>query len=241
MLALAGVAAASGLYGAEMRNVKVVTDQNGWVVQGKIFGVAGKIAYSDPILNAGEGGTWTYAYVGSEISNIADPSYTTTYYIRWGWRKHTTEGNWLLLTYNDLQAVHWQINAGQTPLPPPGDDNRYSFSILDTSPHKHYFFVSGAYRAYLDYPADTPILRGYKVTGGVRTMAGVEKAGSVPPDYRTTFHDMQWYKKKNDGSYIWKSWTNPLPDFQVNGPYGWQEDYHYVGTSDTSFYIWSSG
>lgn len=52
---------------------------------------------------------------------------------------------------------------------------------------------------------------------------------------------MQWYKKKNNGSYIWKSWTNPLPDFQVNGPYSWQEDYYYVGTSDTSFYIWSSG
>lgn len=32
VLALAGVAAASGLYGAGMRNVKVVTDQNGWVV-----------------------------------------------------------------------------------------------------------------------------------------------------------------------------------------------------------------
>jgi len=210
---------------------------------GKVLGVGGDIQWTDPLLVSGGSGTYVYAYAASRLNY----GYA---FVKWGWKKNTSNTYKLLLAYIDGAGFYRTESFGAT-IPVHASLFNYDFHFFGGS---KYFFRNHQYVADVSVgPSTNQIAYG----SGDTAFAGVDVSFYKkehlrnPPisnpevlyfDCSIYFGDMEWYKEVNQspGQFVWKPWNNMAVDaITLALPGSGQDNYRSTADDSNSFFAWN--
>lgn len=157
------------------------------------WGAWAYIQWTNPDLDTGDGGQWTY-------HRVVTVQWSPWRYVEFGWQK-TTSGIRGAIGYEDGSGPRQQnvtISAA---------DHRYTFQY-DPNTGKYWFYVDGSNV----WNVNANFSDGDAVIGGGEVAWGVESMG------HTRLWDLRYLKRNPDGTFVYISWNGHV-NYADDSPY----------------------